>query len=188
MTPTDSGACRSKRHGPKADVKPKAPAKERDSESRVRENRLHGLMRGGIQTVIGARAFQSVESRLLYSDDFKLEVPLDTAVGNAERVLADGRAEPGDCLSAVLILAKAKLKGELKAAWWQLKDPIARTVSISLLEGNAQLLENAIRERLDYCDRFKEPEARQRRQELELLLIHAKTIRKAAYTQMKLSE
>ena len=48
-------------------MKPKAPAKERDSESRVRENRMHGLMRGGIQTVIGGCTFQSVESRLLYS-------------------------------------------------------------------------------------------------------------------------
>jgi hypothetical protein len=67
-------------------MKPKAPAKEKDSESRVREpeqsedrlpqaarrvsaanqNRLHGLMRGGIQPVIGVRTFQSVESRLLY--------------------------------------------------------------------------------------------------------------------------
>lgn len=47
-------------------MKPKAPAKERDSESRVRENCMHGLMRGGIQSVIGARAFQSAESRLLY--------------------------------------------------------------------------------------------------------------------------
>ena len=47
-------------------MKPKAPAKEKDSESRVRENRLHGLMRGGIQPVIGVRAFQSVEPRLLY--------------------------------------------------------------------------------------------------------------------------
>jgi hypothetical protein len=66
MTLTDSGPCRHKRRGRKAEMNPKAPAKERDSESRVRENRLHGLMRGGIQTVIGARAFQSIESRLLY--------------------------------------------------------------------------------------------------------------------------
>ena len=38
-----------------------------DSESRMRENRLSGLMRGGKQTVIGPRAFQSVTSRLLYN-------------------------------------------------------------------------------------------------------------------------
>jgi hypothetical protein len=49
------------------EMKPKAPAKEWDSESRVRENRLHGLLRGGFQTVIGLCAFQPVASRLLYS-------------------------------------------------------------------------------------------------------------------------
>ena len=32
----------------------------------MRENRPSGLMRGGKQTVIGPRAFQSVASRLLY--------------------------------------------------------------------------------------------------------------------------
>jgi hypothetical protein len=42
------------------------PSGERHSESRVRENRMHGLMRGGSPTVIGLRAFQSVASRLLY--------------------------------------------------------------------------------------------------------------------------
>ena len=39
----------------------------RNSESRMRENRLSGLMRGGKQTVIGPRASQSVASRLLYT-------------------------------------------------------------------------------------------------------------------------
>jgi hypothetical protein len=38
-----------------------------NSESRMRENRLSGLMRGGKQTVIGPRVFQSVASRLLYT-------------------------------------------------------------------------------------------------------------------------
>jgi hypothetical protein len=38
----------------------------RNSESRMRENRLSGLMRGGKQTVIGL-AFQSVASRPLYT-------------------------------------------------------------------------------------------------------------------------
>ena len=41
-------------------------AQEWDSESRMRENRLSGLMRGGKQTVIGPRASQSVASRPLY--------------------------------------------------------------------------------------------------------------------------
>jgi hypothetical protein len=36
-------------------------------ESRMRENRLSGLMRGGKQTVNGPRASQSVASRLLYT-------------------------------------------------------------------------------------------------------------------------
>ena len=40
--------------------------RKRNSESRMRENRLSGLMRGGKQTVIGPRAFQSAASRLLY--------------------------------------------------------------------------------------------------------------------------
>ena len=40
----------------------------RNSESRMRENRPSGLMRGGKQTVIGPRAFQSVASRLLYTE------------------------------------------------------------------------------------------------------------------------
>jgi len=38
----------------------------RNSESRMRENRPSGLMRGGKQTVIGV-AYQSVASRLLYT-------------------------------------------------------------------------------------------------------------------------
>jgi len=41
----------------------------RNSESRMREKRLSGLMRGGKQTVIGPRASQSVASRLLYTPD-----------------------------------------------------------------------------------------------------------------------
>jgi hypothetical protein len=40
----------------------------RNSESRMRENRLSGLMRGGKQTVIGPRASQSVASCLLYTE------------------------------------------------------------------------------------------------------------------------
>ena len=48
------------------EVTPKAPAEDGDPESRVRENRMHGLMRGGIQTVIGGYTLQPVESRLLY--------------------------------------------------------------------------------------------------------------------------
>ena len=40
--------------------------RQRHSESRMRENRLSGLMRGGKQTVIGL-ASQSVASRLLYT-------------------------------------------------------------------------------------------------------------------------
>ena len=39
----------------------------RNSESRMRENRPSGLMRGGKQTVIGLRASQSVASCLLYT-------------------------------------------------------------------------------------------------------------------------
>jgi hypothetical protein len=39
----------------------------RNSESRMRENRLSGLMRGGKQTVIGPWASQSVASCLLYT-------------------------------------------------------------------------------------------------------------------------
>src|SRR5260221_588531 len=39
---------------------------ERNSESRMRENRPSGLMRGGKQTVIGLRVFQSTAPRLLY--------------------------------------------------------------------------------------------------------------------------
>lgn len=46
---------------------PKAKRKKWNSESRLRENRLHDLMRGGKQTVIGLLAFQSVASRLRYS-------------------------------------------------------------------------------------------------------------------------
>ena len=38
-----------------------------NSESRMRENRPSGLMRGGKQTVIGRWASQSVASRLLYT-------------------------------------------------------------------------------------------------------------------------
>ena len=45
------------------------PTGERHSESRVRENRTHGLMRGGKPTVISLCAFQSVVSRLLYLGD-----------------------------------------------------------------------------------------------------------------------
>ena len=41
--------------------------RSRNSESRMRENRLSGFMRGGKQTVIGPRASQSVASRLLYT-------------------------------------------------------------------------------------------------------------------------
>ena len=41
--------------------------RQRNSESRMRENRPSGLMRGGKQTVIGPRASQSVASRLLYT-------------------------------------------------------------------------------------------------------------------------
>lgn len=52
--------------GSRAEMKPKAIAKEWDSESRVRENRMHGLMRGGNQTVIGLRASQPVDPCLLY--------------------------------------------------------------------------------------------------------------------------
>ena len=37
-----------------------------NSESRMRENRPSGLMRGGEQTVIGPRVSQSVASRPLY--------------------------------------------------------------------------------------------------------------------------
>ena len=39
----------------------------RNSESRMRENRPSGLMRGGEMTVIGLRASQPVSSRLLYT-------------------------------------------------------------------------------------------------------------------------
>ena len=49
---------------------------ERNSESRMRENRSSGLMRGGKQTVIGPRASQSVASRLLYSNAAKASVKL----------------------------------------------------------------------------------------------------------------
>ena len=42
------------------------PIGKRHSESRMRENRLSGLMRGGKRTVIGHCAFQSVASRPLY--------------------------------------------------------------------------------------------------------------------------
>jgi hypothetical protein len=38
-----------------------------NSESRMRKNRLSGLMRGGSQTVIGHNPFQSVGSCLLYT-------------------------------------------------------------------------------------------------------------------------
>jgi hypothetical protein len=38
----------------------------------MRENRPSGLMRGGKQTVIGPRAFQSVASRLLYTPSFRV--------------------------------------------------------------------------------------------------------------------
>jgi len=41
--------------------------RQRNSESRMRENRLSGLMRGGKQTVIGLSASQSVASCLLYT-------------------------------------------------------------------------------------------------------------------------
>src|SRR5260221_13784869 len=44
----------------------------RKSESRMRENRPSGLMRGGKQTVIGLRAFHSAASRLLYTERAKL--------------------------------------------------------------------------------------------------------------------
>src|SRR5580698_8617751 len=40
--------------------------RSRNSESRMRENRSSGLMRGGKQTGIDPRASQSVASRLLY--------------------------------------------------------------------------------------------------------------------------
>ena len=40
--------------------------RQRNSESRMRENRTSGLMRGGSQTVIGCTPFQSVGFRLLY--------------------------------------------------------------------------------------------------------------------------
>jgi hypothetical protein len=43
--------------------------RQRNSESRMRENRSSGLMRGGKQTVPGPRAFQSVACRLLYTPD-----------------------------------------------------------------------------------------------------------------------
>jgi hypothetical protein len=41
--------------------------RQRNSESRMRENRPSGLMRGGKQAVTGPRASQSVASRLLYT-------------------------------------------------------------------------------------------------------------------------
>ena len=41
--------------------------RQRNSESRMRENRSSGLMRGGKQTVIGPRASQAIASRLLYA-------------------------------------------------------------------------------------------------------------------------
>ena len=47
--------------------KEKKAIRRRNPESRMRENRPSGLMRGGKQTVIGPTACQSVVSRLLYS-------------------------------------------------------------------------------------------------------------------------
>ena len=41
-----------------ASARRRKPTGKRHSESRVRENRMHGLMRGGKQTVIGPQAFQ----------------------------------------------------------------------------------------------------------------------------------
>ena len=65
MKPTDSGGCRPPLRGRRHDAK--GQTNEWDPESRVRENRMHGLMRGGEQTVISRTASQSVASRLLYS-------------------------------------------------------------------------------------------------------------------------
>ena len=50
----------------------------------MRENRLSGLMRGGKQTVIGPRAFQSIASRLLYT----------SGVVVMQRERADGATDP----------------------------------------------------------------------------------------------
>ena len=119
------------------------------------------------------------------ADRFELKVPLETAVFNAERVLRGTVAEPSDALSAVLILAKAKLKVELGCAWWQLRDPVARMASVAALEDNAQLMENEIRYRMGHCDRFREPEATERRQELELLQFKWREIRKAVHDQIR---
>lgn len=65
MKDMDSGKCRQRLRRRRFDAK--GQTNEWDPESRVRENRMHGLMRGGEQTVISRTASQSVASRLLYS-------------------------------------------------------------------------------------------------------------------------
>jgi hypothetical protein len=47
--------------------------RQRNSESRMRENRTSGLMRGGSQTVMGASTSQPVGSRLLYTERVVLQ-------------------------------------------------------------------------------------------------------------------
>jgi hypothetical protein len=46
-----------------------------NSESRMRENRSSGLMRGGKQAVTGPRAFQTGASRLLYTPHPRTQTP-----------------------------------------------------------------------------------------------------------------
>jgi hypothetical protein len=57
--------------------------REWNSESWMRENRPSGLIRVGEQTVIGPRAFQPVDSRLLYTDFAPTLTP--TSPGGKER-------------------------------------------------------------------------------------------------------
>jgi hypothetical protein len=109
----------------------------------------------------------------------KIEVPLDTAVFNAQRLLRSEQGETGAYISAVCIFAVAQKNGELLCAWWQLKDPVARIVTVALTERNIDLLQNKISYLSAQCARFREPEAAQRRAELEFLRQNVRAIKKA---------
>ncbi len=64
-----------------------------NSESRMRENRMSGLMRGGTQAVIGRIPSQSAGSCLLYTDPFSFRLVSGVAKGlkNCQRQEAGSR-------------------------------------------------------------------------------------------------
>jgi serine/threonine protein kinase len=94
--------------------------RQRNSESRMRENRSSDLMRGGMQTVIGPRASQSGASRLLYKSPEKLLIAqavdlrrhwLPVSPRLRENVVRGGKISPG-VPNSFNLMARMNLEGQ----------------------------------------------------------------------------